>query len=204
MDIAVDFDGVVAKDGAWPEIGEPDARMILALIGTQKNGHVLILDTCRTGKYLDEAVRFSMAHGLTFDYIGENNPERIAKYGGDCRKISAGLYVEDKDACWNRELAIERLNNLPVVSNSSKQAHDFAVGERVRLLVNDPIESTDLVTGSLGIIVDCEQFDEITKLPEFLVNWDNWGEGHNGGRWETNSHWWVSRAQIALAEKAPD
>jgi hypothetical protein len=32
-----------------------------------------------------------------FDAYNENLPERIAEYGGDCRKISADFYVDDKN-----------------------------------------------------------------------------------------------------------
>ena len=93
--IAVDFDGVLCGS-AWPDVGEPNRRIIRALRERQKAGVKLILWTCREGGLLSEAVGWSKAHGLLFDAVNENLPERIAQYGGDCRKISADLYLDDK------------------------------------------------------------------------------------------------------------
>ena len=55
----------------------------------------MILYTCREGDLLREAVDWCKAHGLEFDAVNENLPERIALYGGDCRKISADAYLDD-------------------------------------------------------------------------------------------------------------
>jgi hypothetical protein len=38
-----------------------------------------------------------LERGLVFDAYNENLPERIAEYGGDCRKISADFYADDKN-----------------------------------------------------------------------------------------------------------
>lgn len=93
--IAIDFDGCLVKS-QWPEIGEPNLDVISRALEEQKNGAALILWTCRTGKYLDHAVDFCKALGLTFDAVNANLPEVIEAYGGsDCRKIVASEYWDD-------------------------------------------------------------------------------------------------------------
>lgn len=95
MDIAIDFDGTLARD-RWPEIGElrPGAKKVINWL--KKRGHTLILYTCREGVYLAKAHIFLEKHGIKFDYYNENTEGRIWEYGGDCRKISADLYIDDK------------------------------------------------------------------------------------------------------------
>jgi len=93
--VAVDFDGTLCKN-EYPKIGDPRIITFAAVQTLQENGATIILHTCRTGKLLDEAVAWCAERGLIFDYINENDPARIAQYGGDCRKISADLYIDDK------------------------------------------------------------------------------------------------------------
>lgn len=93
--IAVDFDGCLCQD-RWPEIGEANWPAIAALLELQKRGVALILYTCREGELLENALRWCEHRGLSFDAVNENLPERIEKYGGDCRKISANEYWDDR------------------------------------------------------------------------------------------------------------
>lgn len=93
--IAVDFDGTLCES-KWPEIGRANLPVINYLLQRQANGDKLILWTCRTGELLDAAVMWSLQHGLRFDAVNANLPERIAEYGNDCRKISADEYWDDK------------------------------------------------------------------------------------------------------------
>lgn len=95
MIYAVDFDGLLCKN-AWPEIGEPRINAIEHFKRLKEIGHKLILNTCREGEMLDNAVKWCADHDLAFDAINENLPEVIKKYGGDCRKISADWYADDK------------------------------------------------------------------------------------------------------------
>lgn len=95
MVIAIDFDGTVVKN-KWPEIGRFRFLAKPVIKWLKKRGHELILFTCREGIYLDHAYYFLKAHGIEFKYYNENTAERIREYGGDCRKISADLYLDDK------------------------------------------------------------------------------------------------------------
>lgn len=93
---AVDFDGTLCEEN-YPNIGRPFLDRIKCLIRLQKEGHKLVLWTCRCGKYLEEAIEWCKNHGLTFDAINENLPERIEQYGGDCRKLSVDYYIDDRN-----------------------------------------------------------------------------------------------------------
>lgn len=93
--IAVDFDNTICFSN-WPDLGEPNARLIGTLKELKQNGDKLILWTCRNGADLQKAVVWCEQQGLQFDAINENLPETIALYGGDSRKITADYYIDDR------------------------------------------------------------------------------------------------------------
>jgi hypothetical protein len=119
--IAVDFDGTLCQD-RYPEIGEPDLELIDTLNTLQSQGHTLILNTCRRNHVADcslcnyatavckrdcllnNAIVFCSRRGLDFNFFNENDPDRIAEYGGDTRKISADLHIDDKAFLWNAQV----------------------------------------------------------------------------------------------------
>jgi hypothetical protein len=96
MIYAVDFDGTLCVE-KYPGIGEPRQNVIDFCKQKKAEGHKLILWTCRCGEYLEQAIKWCEEQGLIFDAINENLPERTAEYGGDCRKISADFYLDDKN-----------------------------------------------------------------------------------------------------------
>lgn len=106
MLIAVDFDGVITRQDRFPEIGQMDDRLILALSQARKVGHQVILYTCRREERLGQAVEACRARGLEFDGVNENLESRIAEFGGDTRKISADLYLDDRALGWDRDMAV--------------------------------------------------------------------------------------------------
>ncbi len=93
--IAADFDGGIVED-KYPDIGKPNWKVIALLHRALAAGHRLILNTCRTGEYLRDAEAACGALSLTFAAVNANLPDRIALYGGDSRKISADVYLDDK------------------------------------------------------------------------------------------------------------
>ena len=94
--IAVDFDGTLCEN-LWPDIGDPNYRLIWELIELhEKFGVKLILWTCRAGEKLEEAVKWCADRGLIFDAVNENLPEIIEMMGGDTRKIYADEYIDDR------------------------------------------------------------------------------------------------------------
>lgn len=106
--IAVDFDGTLCKK-KYPEIGGANTVLINWLIARKREGFRLILNTCRSGKLLAEAVLWCKQYGLEFEAINENLPDMIERFGGDCRKICADIYIDDL-ACRPEEITtkIER------------------------------------------------------------------------------------------------
>jgi hypothetical protein len=95
MDIAIDFDGTIVRN-RWPKIGRLRFLAKPVIKWLKKRGHELILYTCREGELLERACFFLRVHGIEFKHCNKNTEERIAEYGGDCRKISADLYLDDK------------------------------------------------------------------------------------------------------------
>lgn len=96
MIIAVDFDGTLCCN-AWPAIGAPRNGVIDYVLWRQKGGAKLILWTNRTGQRLDEAVAWCREQGIAFDAVNENLPEMVERFGGDCRKVFADEYLDDKN-----------------------------------------------------------------------------------------------------------
>lgn len=96
MIYSIDFDGTLCEN-EWPEIGPPRLNIIEHFKQLKAQGHKLILNTCREGDMLVKAISWCMDFGLFFDAHNCNLPERIAEFGGDCRKISADWYADDKN-----------------------------------------------------------------------------------------------------------
>lgn len=92
---AVDFDGTLCED-KYPDIGAPNNALIISLILLRRQGHKLILWTCRGGEYLKQAVDWCKRQGLEFDAVNENLSERIQLYENDCRKIGYDILIDDK------------------------------------------------------------------------------------------------------------
>jgi len=95
MIIAVDFDGTIVKH-KFPAIGKEIPYAIKTLKLIQQKGHKLILWTYRSGKELEDAVKFCEERGLIFhavnnDYEGEEFDNTYS------RKIYADMYIDDRN-----------------------------------------------------------------------------------------------------------
>ena len=93
--IAVDFDGSRCVN-SWTGVWEPNYGLIDYLRNCHYSGAKLILWTCREGELLDKAVEWCEERGLFFDAVNDNIPESIKEYGGNCRKVSADIYIDDR------------------------------------------------------------------------------------------------------------
>lgn len=94
--IAVDFDGCLCQN-KFPDIGPPNYPVIDELINRQiDDGCKIILWTCRRSEQLEEALVWCKNRGLRFDAVNENLPEIIEMFGGDCRKVYAHEYWDDR------------------------------------------------------------------------------------------------------------
>ena len=96
MIIAVDFDGTIVED-KYPEIGAFRPGAVETLKKLKKEGYALVLWTCRTGKYLAQAVNVCASAGIRFDAINCNLRSEVVRYNGsDPRKVGASLYIDDR------------------------------------------------------------------------------------------------------------
>lgn len=93
--MAVDFDGTLVCDD-FPEIGYERVSVVKVVKQLQKLGVRTILWTSRTGKYLDEAVKWCREHDIRLDAINQNLPEVIELAGEDTRKVFADVYIDDR------------------------------------------------------------------------------------------------------------
>lgn len=109
--VSVDFDGTIV-DALYPEIGKPKKHAFRVLkYFKEKLGCILILNTCRHGEKLEEAVKFLKDNNFEFDYVNENAEHMIALFG-DSRKVFARIYIDD---C-NLEFANKELDWLDIES----------------------------------------------------------------------------------------
>ena len=97
MVIAVDFDGTLFSNN-YPNIGEPNNKVIEWCKQRKRCGDTLILWTCRSRKRLKAAVDACKKFGLEFDYINNHTKESIKRYGRAPHgsKILADVYLDDK------------------------------------------------------------------------------------------------------------
>ena len=101
LTIAVDFDGTLCEY-SFPDIGKQNnnqKRLMERLIRMKKDGHKLILYTCRGDnekyKSLTEAIEWCTERGLQFDSINSNVPGFIKKSGPSPKPV-ADVYIDDK------------------------------------------------------------------------------------------------------------
>lgn len=95
MVIAVDFDGTL-HSGKWPSIGEPQPWAIDSMKRLKEDGHYLIIWTCREGREQTEMVNWLLEKEIPFDRVNDAHPDNIRVFGSNARKISADLYIDDK------------------------------------------------------------------------------------------------------------
>lgn len=100
MIVAVDFDETLSF-GEYPEV-KLFFPAINVLRRAKKNGHKIILWTCRHDEALEKAVKACQEVGLEFDAVNENDPEQAAEWiarTGDVRfspKVYADCYIDEK------------------------------------------------------------------------------------------------------------
>ena len=92
---AIDFDGTLAET-RFPEILNPNKKMVAFVKTIQAAGHKVILWTSRTGADLENAVEWCRKQGITFDAVNEPLKEQIARWKSNTRKVYADYYIDDK------------------------------------------------------------------------------------------------------------
>ncbi|MCF4102394.1 hydrolase [Gillisia sp. M10.2A] len=95
LTIAVDFDGTIVEN-RYPEIGKPILFALETLQQLQKEGHLLILWTYRSGSQLQEAVKFCNKNGVFFYSVNKSYPEENFDESIS-RKIQADFFIDDRN-----------------------------------------------------------------------------------------------------------
>lgn len=97
MIIALDYDGTITHDDAWPAPGvlKPGAKEVINRLYDE--GHSIIIWTCRCGEALQVARSYLEAEGIKFHHCNEHLPHVLELYGNDTRKILADVYIDDKN-----------------------------------------------------------------------------------------------------------
>lgn len=94
--ISVDFDNCISRFAMYPKIGKinPAARSV---VNHLYEDHTIIINSCRAGDGVKEAVKYLNDNGVKFHYFNENAPWIVEEHGGDTRKIYADLYIDDRN-----------------------------------------------------------------------------------------------------------
>ena len=97
--IAVDFDGTLTDHGDnWPDCGEPNPYAIDVIKRFRRDGHKIILNTCRRGKPLADAVKWMERHGIEPDFVNDNPIARAIYNDPDPgSKVFAHVYIDDRN-----------------------------------------------------------------------------------------------------------
>lgn len=207
--IAIDFDGTIVHD-EYPKIGSiiDGAKDTINML--HNLGIIIIINSCRTGKYEQEAKQFLLDKDIHFDYFNENDPVLIEKFGTDTRKISADLYIDDKNlfgtACWQYTLneILEQMGNVFVVglcgrSGSGKSYFADKIKKR--------LEHYILMSEKKCEIINVSMADSVKSIAKNFFGWDNRkdkkgrelliGIGNNIGR-KYNKDLWVDYAKSMI------
>ena len=95
---AIDFDNTIVKTPEYPKFTEPIPETVNFIRELQKRSNFSwCLWTCRTGKELEDALKYCEKLLLYPDYVNENSVERIIRFGGDSKKVSADCYIDDRN-----------------------------------------------------------------------------------------------------------
>ena len=96
MILAIDFDNTIVEE-FYPDIGplKDNAKEVINLLYDQE--HTIIINSCRSGLYEGIMEQFLIEKEIKYHWINCNEPDRIKQFGRDCRKVSADIYIDDKN-----------------------------------------------------------------------------------------------------------
>lgn len=96
LTLAIDFDGTIVEN-AFPEVGALRLNVVQVINRLHREGYKIVINTCRTGQHEMDARMCLMDNGIPFDYLNENTAELIAEFPEESRKLSADLYIDDRN-----------------------------------------------------------------------------------------------------------
>lgn len=158
MNFAVDFDGTLVSN-KYPEIGYPNWDLVNFCKRRQALGDNIILWTCRTGKHLDNAIKY-LKDICTFvpDYVNENAPWDPTLYEDESRKIGADYYIDD------RAISVYDIDKLEKELN--KMDKEFLNADALTIKDNTIASNTSKMKNNIG--------SNVTTVYHELFS-DGWG-----------------------------
>ena len=90
--VAIDFDGTIVEN-IFPEIGAIKQNVVDKMREWYEQGHTIIIWTCRTDQYAEEARKFLDDNEIPYHYFNENPTNPLGDW---CRKIFADVYLDDR------------------------------------------------------------------------------------------------------------
>lgn len=98
--VAIDFDGTLTNGGdRYPECGEPNPHAIDVIKRLRRDGHYIILNTCRRDIPLQNAVKWMKHYDIEPDAVNDNPHAREIYSPGDTsqtQKVFADIYIDDR------------------------------------------------------------------------------------------------------------
>jgi len=93
--ISIDYDDTIVYQD-FPNTGTIKPNAVEVINRLYDEGHHILIWTCRSYENVKTAKRYLIECGVRFHLINENLPSNIEKYGGDTRKMSADIYIDDR------------------------------------------------------------------------------------------------------------
>jgi len=94
--LALDFDKTICES-EYPLLGPQRTGASTIIRKFVQEGYGIVINTCREGLALADAINWLHENNIPYHYVNCNFPHLISEYGADCRKISANVYVDDKN-----------------------------------------------------------------------------------------------------------
>lgn len=94
--LAIDFDHTIANVD-FPHIIGLRELAKESINTLYDDNYYIIINTCRDSEHLEEAIKFLNKEGIKYHQINDNNPFLIHFFRSNCRKISADIYIDDKN-----------------------------------------------------------------------------------------------------------
>lgn len=96
--IAIDWDGTIVNDGAYPEAGKFKNNAVDTIRRIIKHGGEVVIWTCRNGYEQEEKIKKKLSTAGIYDFkINQPFDHFTNIYGGDnSRKIFADVYIDDR------------------------------------------------------------------------------------------------------------
>lgn len=96
LTLAIDFDGTIVTND-YPEVGTLKPNVVETIQKLYAEGYTILINTCRTGVYEKDAIQCLKKNKIPYHAINENLPEVVMQYPAEARKLSADLYIDDRN-----------------------------------------------------------------------------------------------------------